>query len=263
MQQQEKFCFVIQPISDKKYDKRFVDIYEPAISNANIKAYRVDKDSTVQDIIQSIERKIDAATICFADISIDNPNVWYELGYATAKGKDIVIVCDENRNGKYPFDISHKNIIQYKSDSPSDFTELSKKITERINTYLRNQERNYKIIDSPLKECDGLQPYEISLLGVIVGEQLSDDVNVSLYLLKDRMLQIGFNETAVGIGIMSLGNKGIIVTGQEPDYHGNEYPVCKLTPRGKDFILIHTNLFELSPLKVTTEKDSSEWELPF
>ena len=143
------------------------------------------------------------------------------------------------------------------------FTELSKKITERINTYLRNQERNYKIIDSPLKECDGLQPYEISLLGVIVGEQLSDDVNVSLYLLKDRMLQIGFNETAVGIGIMSLRNKGIIVTGQEPDYHGNEYPVCKLTPRGKDFILTHTNLFELSPLKVTTEKDSSEWELPF
>ena len=211
MQQQEKFCFVIQPISDKKYDKRFVDIYEPAISNANIKAYRVDKDSTVQDIIQSIERKIDAATICFADISIDNPNVWYELGYATAKGKDIVIVCDENRNGKYPFDISHKNIIQYKSDSPSDFTELSKKITERINTYLRNQERNYKIIDSPLKECDGLQSYEISLLGVIVGEQLSDDVNVSLYLLKDRMLQIGFNETAVGIGIMSLGKNRIIM----------------------------------------------------
>lgn len=58
MNQQENYCFVIQPISDEKYDKRFVDIYEPAILNANITAYRVDQDSTVRDIIQSIEKKL-------------------------------------------------------------------------------------------------------------------------------------------------------------------------------------------------------------
>ena len=53
MNQQENYCFVIQPISDEKYDKRFVDIYEPAILNANITAYRVDQDSTVRDIIKN------------------------------------------------------------------------------------------------------------------------------------------------------------------------------------------------------------------
>lgn len=270
MNQQENYCFVIQPISDEKYDKRFVDIYEPAILNANITAYRVDQDSTVRDIIQSIEKKIDAATICFADISIDNPNVWYELGYATAKGKDIVIVCDENRKGRYPFDISHRNIIQYKSESSSDFMELSKKITERINSYLRNQERNQKIIEAPLKSCDGLQHSESLLLGIIAGEQITDTTCVSVYTLQETMFKYGYNKIAIGIGLRSLKHKKLIDILIDTDWNGNEYEGCKLTQQGNEFILLKRDLFELDPTinlaknsDASSESDSTNFELPF
>jgi len=36
-------CFVIQPFDNDKFDKRFVDIFEPAIIKAEFDAYRIDK----------------------------------------------------------------------------------------------------------------------------------------------------------------------------------------------------------------------------
>ena len=40
-------CFVIQPISDTKFTKRYDDIYKPAIEATGLNAYRVDLDPTV------------------------------------------------------------------------------------------------------------------------------------------------------------------------------------------------------------------------
>ncbi len=34
-------CFVIQPFDNDKFDKRFIDIYEPAILKADLQAYRI------------------------------------------------------------------------------------------------------------------------------------------------------------------------------------------------------------------------------
>ena len=85
-------CFVIQPISDTKFTKRYDDIYKPAIEATGLNAYRVDLDPTVKIPIEEIESRIKNSVICFADISTDNPNVWYELGYAFASGKDVVMI---------------------------------------------------------------------------------------------------------------------------------------------------------------------------
>src|SRR5690554_5317560 len=115
-------CFVIQPINDERFTKRFDDIYKPAIEAAGFFAYRADLDSSVTNLIENIESKIKESEICFADISMDNPNVWYELGYAYASDKDVVMVCDESRSN-FPFDVRHKNIISYKTESVSDFDE--------------------------------------------------------------------------------------------------------------------------------------------
>ena len=39
-------CFVIQPFDKDKYDKRFTEIFEPAIIASDLKPYRVDRDPT-------------------------------------------------------------------------------------------------------------------------------------------------------------------------------------------------------------------------
>ena len=85
-------CFVIQPFDGSKYDKRFEDIYRPAIEAAGLEAYRTDGDPAVEVPIDAIEEGIRDAALCLADITPDNPNMWYEpiLEYFAAtqsKGK--------------------------------------------------------------------------------------------------------------------------------------------------------------------------------
>src|ERR1700690_3724852 len=101
-------CFVIQPFDSGKYDKRFDEVFKPAIEAADLEAYRADRDPEVEVPIEGIEEGIRSAAICVADITTDNPNVWYELGFAFATGRPVVMVCSTERtSNKFPFDIQH------------------------------------------------------------------------------------------------------------------------------------------------------------
>jgi nucleoside 2-deoxyribosyltransferase len=131
-------CFVIQPFDSGKFDKRFTDIYKPSIEAAGLNAYRVDQDPSVSVPIDAIEEGIRKASVCLADITADNPNVWYELGFAFAAGRPVVMVCSEERTGKkYPFDIQHRSIINYLAEAPSDFDKLRESLTTRIKALLQ------------------------------------------------------------------------------------------------------------------------------
>ena len=114
-------CFVIQPFDDGKFDERFKDIYKPALDEADLEVYRVDEDSSVEVPMLAIEDGIRKATICLADITTDNSNVWYELGYAFAVNRPVIMICSSERQGAFPFDIQHRAVINYSPDSPSGF----------------------------------------------------------------------------------------------------------------------------------------------
>lgn len=260
----DKECFVIQPLSDEKFTKRYDDIYKPAIETVGLSAYRVDLDPNVKIPIEEIETKIQNAKICFADISVDNPNVWYELGYAFALNKDVVMVCDESRQD-FPFDIRHKKIIKYKTESPSDFDTLKVKITEKMEAYLQSQETTEKILRNPIKETDGLQPYEMTLLAFIIGEQYTDEEVANVYELRSKMNQAGFNDAACSIGMRLLKTKGFITTRMDSDFNGNEYAVCCLSDIGVEFIIKNTHLFDLqqSNKKKVVNHDTVSDDLPF
>jgi len=140
LSQMKKTCFVMQPFDNGSFDKRYDSIFKPAINAACIEPYRVDHDPSVSLPIQEIESGIRNSTICFADISTDNPNVWFELGFALAIPKEVVIICSDERKTKYPFDVQHRTITKYATGSPQDFNELEKKITERIIAILKKNE---------------------------------------------------------------------------------------------------------------------------
>lgn len=56
-----KTCLVIQPVDGDKIDKRYIDIFEPAIKESGYLAYRVDKDNSVTIPIEDIEKKLEKA----------------------------------------------------------------------------------------------------------------------------------------------------------------------------------------------------------
>ena len=76
--------------------------------------------------IEEIDKGIKESAVCLADITIDNPNVWFELGLSIAYGKDTILICSEERTTNFPFDVQHRKIIRYLSESPSDFERLKK-----------------------------------------------------------------------------------------------------------------------------------------
>jgi hypothetical protein len=78
-------CFVAQPFDNGEFDKRFTQVYEPAIKAANLEPYRVDRDPKASIVIDTIVSEIRSCSALFVDISTDNPNVWFELGLAIAE----------------------------------------------------------------------------------------------------------------------------------------------------------------------------------
>ncbi len=138
-------CFVIQPFDKDKFDQRYTDIFEPAIREAGIEPCRVDRDPSVRIPIEQIEEGIKSAKICFAEITLDNPNILYELGFAFASGKDVVMVTEERQ--KFPINSQHRQVINYKTTSKSDYEKLEINIKNKLVVLLGRQKSVKQIID--------------------------------------------------------------------------------------------------------------------
>jgi hypothetical protein len=125
-------CCVFQPFDNGgAFDKRYDDIISPAIRAAGLEPYRVDRDPRTTVPMDTLHEEIRSATVCLADISTNNPNVMYELGFAIASNRELVLICASQAE-KFPFDIQHRSIIRYSSDSTRDFNKLEVEITRRL-----------------------------------------------------------------------------------------------------------------------------------
>jgi hypothetical protein len=204
-------CFVMQPFDGGKFDKRYKDIFAPAIQNAQLEPYRVDQDPKVSIPIQDIERGIRDSKICFAEITLDNPNVWFELGYAFASGKEVVLICSDERITNFPFDIQHRTIIKYTTSSTSDFEKLKQDITSKIKAYLEKAETlSYVSEITKTTNFEGLASHEVVALATIAQNLESPDDRVSAYAIKSDMEASGFTKVAATIALKELLQKGFI-----------------------------------------------------
>lgn len=241
-------CFVIQPFDKDKFDKRYNDIFEPAIIAAGLEPYRVDRDPSVRIPIEQIEDGIKKSALCFAELTSDNPNVWYELGYAFAMDKDVVMVTEERQ--KFPFDIQHRHIINYKTSSKSDFETLEEDITEKLKALLQKTANVRRIFDTPVKESEGLKQHEVAMMLVLLENQLTEDDTVSAYRLQRDMEAAGFTKAASNLAFRQLKLKGLIE--QEKQYSeqdGEEYIAFRLTRDGDIWILSNQDKVEFRSTK--------------
>lgn len=254
-------CFVIQPFDGGPYDKRYNDVYEPAIRAAGYDAYRVDQDPSVSVPIESIENGIRSAIVCLADITVDNPNVWYELGYAFASGRPVVMVCNAERLGKkFPFDIQHRTIIVYKSESLSDFNKLKADITEKIKAYVKKDAALQFISDAEaVAPVAGLSPPELRVMAILAGG-LSPHSPTGLYSAKQDAERAGVTSLGFNLGMKRLLTKKFIEeTMMQEDYSSERYPGLELTPQAWEWIEANESLFVLH----RATKDDLGDDIPF
>lgn len=253
-------CFVIQPFDSGKFDKRFEDIYKPAIEAAGLDAYRVDRDPGVSVPIDAIESGIKGASICLADITADNPNVWYELGFAYASGRPVVMVCSEERTGKkYPFDIQHRTIISYHADSPSDFDLLKQKLTARIQAVIEKSEALRNIAEAdPVAPVEGLSHPEIMGLAIIAGSSFLPHSGVAVWSAKQDVERAGITNMGFNLAIRRLSAKKYIEIAERWNEENHEsYEAIQITELGWNWIDANERRFLLK------RKGTVESEIPF
>lgn len=240
-------CFVIQPFDKGKFDKRFNDVFKPAIEDAGLDAYRIDMDPSVSIPIVEIENGIREARVCLAEITLDNPNVWFELGFAIASQKPVVLVCSNERSTKFPFDVQHRSIIKYSTESSSDFVEFQTNITERIKALLHKEESLMEISTKKMIniEIEGLSSHEIIVIAAIAENLYTPDSNVIVEHLRRDVEKSGFTKVACTFGIKTLLQKGLILHDSVNDEDGNYYTVYSLTDQGWDWVLNNQDKFQI------------------
>lgn len=104
------FVFVLMPLSAD-----FTDIYKFGIKGAadDVGAYaeRLDEQIFTEGMLDRIFNQISKADVVVADMTGRNPNVFYEVGYAHALGK-IVLLLTQNADD-IPFDLKHRQHTVY------------------------------------------------------------------------------------------------------------------------------------------------------
>jgi hypothetical protein len=248
-----RLCCVFQPFDEGgPYDKRYADVIELAIRAADLDPYRVDRDPGASIPIDKLEEQIRTAAACVADISAQNPNVWYELGYAWALRLPLVMICQ--KGVKPAFDIQHRNIVFYSSDSPSDFEKLRSNITARLQAELRTKEKAAELADdispSLIARTDGLSTHEFSALALIFELRTGKRDPVSYWQLKNNMENANINALGVKLAAARLERLSLveIIDARDPDT-GEPFDGILVTEQGEQWLVDHMELFDLTARK--------------
>ncbi|HWL53641.1 MAG TPA: hypothetical protein VNQ90_14480 [Chthoniobacteraceae bacterium] len=238
-------CFVIQPF-EERFTKRFYDIFKPAIEECNLEAYRLDCDPSVDLPIQAIEEGIRDSSICLADITLDNPNVWYELGYAFALNRPTVMVCSDERIGRYPFDIQHRTVSQYKVQSKQDFIALHEAIVRRLKgVLLKTAALEAVSSNERMTPIEGLTQPELAVIASATGSVTLPMDATPLYSLKGDMERAGFAGFAFTLGVKRLIEKAFAKVIEGESYNGDTFQALALTDKAWQWIESNEDKFLL------------------
>src|SRR5918999_3674155 len=109
-------AFVVMPFGTKEqidFNRVYQDYIKPALESAGFEVFRADQEMRAGDIRSDMFQELLLADLVVADLSIDNPNVWYELGvrHALRKRGVVQITC---RRDQTPFDVLTDRSVRYR-----------------------------------------------------------------------------------------------------------------------------------------------------
>lgn len=102
--------FVIMQFTNP-FNELYSDVVVPVGTEAGFSVIRADETYGPGLIIADIERQIFEAKAIVADITPNNPNVYWEVGYAHAVRKPTILIAE--RDTRLPFDVSPFRTLFY------------------------------------------------------------------------------------------------------------------------------------------------------
>jgi nucleoside 2-deoxyribosyltransferase len=143
--------FVLMPFA-KKFNDRYELAIKSAVRDTGMQAERVDEQSFHrQGITERIIHQIQSADIIIADMSTNNPNVLYEVGYAHAKNKPSILLTKDPKT--IPFDLKNQRHIVF-----SDLNDLRTKLLRDLEALKVEAELSFDRADA---ECVATVPVSV------------------------------------------------------------------------------------------------------
>src|SRR5215813_11838512 len=107
----ESSAFVVMPFREAWSEKVFSELIAPACQVVNVSCLRGDTIARSGNLVSNILQAICEAGIVLVDVSVDNANIYYELGLCHAIGKDLRILKQDGVT--LPADLAGTHYIEY------------------------------------------------------------------------------------------------------------------------------------------------------
>ena len=124
-------AFIVMQFSHE-FDDLYAEVIRPTCEEFGFECVRADDIYNNGLIIEDIAREIRDASVIIADITPNNPNVFYEVGFSHGLSKPTILLCDRKRD-KLPFDVSGFRTLYYDNTIGGKST-----IENRLREHLRN-----------------------------------------------------------------------------------------------------------------------------
>lgn len=89
--------FGIKPDTDGNnidFNRVYTDLIKPALESVGLESFRADEEKRAGDIRTDMFQELLIADLVVVDLTIDNPNVWYELGVRHAlRARGVLLIC--------------------------------------------------------------------------------------------------------------------------------------------------------------------------
>ncbi len=143
----QRQCFIIGPMKDDRLQRLAINVIEPLLKELATKevSYTVTTpwDLGGNHIMNDVIYAIDRADLVIADLTGENPNVFYELGITHALGRPCVSVLEKS-DASTPFDIRAYRYYQVQMNFPHGTDEAT-----RANAYREARD----LLRDPLKKA--------------------------------------------------------------------------------------------------------------
>src|SRR5690242_8993789 len=114
-------AFVVMPFGTKpgadgqpiNFDAIYTGLIQPALTEAGCAVVRADEELRAGNIRTDMFQELLLADLVVAELTIDNPNVWYELGVRHALRARGMIALQSGRT-RIPFDVGPDRTLAYR-----------------------------------------------------------------------------------------------------------------------------------------------------
>ncbi len=142
-------AFIAMPFGSKPdasgqiidFNRVYTEYLKPSLEAAGLEVFRADEEQRAGDIRIDMFQELLVADLVVADLTLENPNVWYELGVRHAlRARGVVLVCGGRTTTA--FDLYTDRKLRYGIASggpdPETLQEDQRKLTEMVKATMES-----------------------------------------------------------------------------------------------------------------------------